>query len=412
MSTVYFSPADAGGGALRHRDPFAAFVNDDASRHAAVTAANEQGWTGALIADGGIAGAIESLADVPTPRVLLIDVSESNDPFRDINRLAEVCTEGTRVIALGKVNDVEVFRRLMQAGVDDYLVKPVTAVTLSRAFAALGRDRAQAREGKRMGRLIVVVGARGGIGTTTLAANLAWIAAHEQNRRSALVDLDLQFGGLALALDIEPSRGLAEALHNPGRIDDLLVERSAVKVDEQLSVLCAEEGLDRATHIDDGAIEALMGRLREHYECVVVDLPRSLLAAHAHLVSAADLVMVVTDYTLLAARDCPRVLKRVRDAGPKGRVMLVADRVGAPGHGEIARADLEKALEATIDFEVPNDPKGASGSAEAGKPLAVVAPRGKAVAAIRAIAEQASGGAEKPAKKPLWKRLIKPGKEP
>jgi pilus assembly protein CpaE len=263
-----------------------------------------------------------------------------------------------------------------------------------------------------MGRLIVVVGARGGIGTTTLAANLAWIAAHEQNRRSALVDLDLQFGGLALALDIEPSRGLAEALHNPGRIDDLLVERSAVKVDEQLSVLCAEEGLDRATHIDDGAIEALMGRLREHYECVVVDLPRSLLAAHAHLVSAADLVMVVTDYTLLAARDCPRVLKRVRDAGPKGRVMLVADRVGAPGHGEIARADLEKALEATIDFEVPNDPKGASGSAEAGKPLAVVAPRGKAVAAIRAIAEQASGGAEKPAKKPLWKRLIKPGKEP
>ncbi|MGQ0677630.1 MAG: AAA family ATPase [Rhodospirillales bacterium] len=406
MNTVHYSPADAGGGALRHRDAFAAFVTDDASRQSALTAANEQGWTGAMIAEGGIASAIESLCDVPTPRVLLIDISESSDPFRDLNQLAEVCMEGTRVIALGKVNDVELFRRLIQSGVDDYLVKPVSAATLSRAFTAAGRDRGAGRGAKPLGRMIVVVGARGGIGTTTLAANLAWMVAHEQNRRSMLVDLDLQFGGLALALDIEPSRGLAEALHNAGRIDDLLVERAAVKVDEQLSVLCAEEGLERATHVDSAAIEALTGRLRAGFECVVVDLPRAMLAAHAHLVAAADLVIVVTDYTLLAARDCPRVLKRVREAGPKGKVMLIADRVGAPGHGEIARADLEKTLEATIDFEIPHDPKGAGSSAETGKPLAVVAPRGKAAAAIRAVAGATMGGGDRAGKAPLWKRLL------
>ncbi len=411
MSTVLYSPADAGGGALRHRDPFAAFVTDDPSRQAALTAANEQGWTGALITDGGIASAIESLSDVPTPRVLLIDISESADPFRDMNRLAEVCVEGTRVIALGKVNDVEMFRRLIQSGVDDYLVKPVSANTLARAFTAVGRDRGAAREASALGRLIVVVGARGGIGTTTLAANLAWMVAHEQNRRSMLVDLDLQFGGLALALDIEPSRGLAEALHNAGRIDDLLVERAAVKVDEQLSVLCAEEGLERAMHLDAAAIEALMGRLRDGFECVVVDLPRAMLAAHPHVVGAADLVIVVTDYTLLAARDCPRVLKRVREASPKGKVMLIADRVGAPGHGEIARADLEKTLEATIDFEIPHDPKSAGSSAETGKPIAVAAPRGKATAAIRAVADQVMGGADTTGKAPLWRRLLKGKKE-
>ncbi len=410
MSKVLYSPADAGGGALRHRDPFAAFVTDDASRQAAVTAANEQGWTGALIADGGVAGAIESLSDVPTPRVLLIDISESTDPFRDMNRLAEVCMEGTRVIALGKVNDVEMFRRLIQAGVDDYLVKPVSATTLSRAFTAVGRDKGAAREGGALGRLIVVLGARGGIGTTTLAANLAWIVAHEQNRRSMLVDLDLQFGGLALALDIEPSRGLAEALHDAGRIDDLLIDRAAVKVDEQLSVLCAEEGLERATHVDPAAIEALMGRLRAGFECVVVDLPRSMLAEHAHLVAAADAILVVTDYTLLAARDCPRVLKRVREARPKGKVMLIADRVGAAGHGEIAKSDLEKTLDATIDYEIANDPKSAGSSAESGKPLAVVAPRGKAAAAIRAVAEQVMGGSDG-GKQPLWRRLMKTKKE-
>lgn len=399
-------PADAGDGALRHRDPFAAFVTDDASRQAAVTAANEQGWTGAQIAEGGVAAAVESLGDVPTPRMLLIDISESADPFRDLSRLAEVCQEGTRVIALGKVNDVDMFRRLIQAGVDDYLVKPVNATALSRAFTSLGRERANLREASAPGKLVVVVGARGGIGTTTLAANLAWLVAHEQNKRSMLVDLDLHFGGLALAFDIEPSRGLAEALHNPGRIDDLLIERAAVKVDKQLSVLCAEEGLERAVHVDSAAIEALMGRLRAGFDCVVVDLPRAMLAAHAHLVAAADAVMVVTDYTLLAARDCTRVLKRVRDAQPKGKVMLIAGRVGAPGHGEIARADLEKMLDAKIDAEIPHDAKSAGVSAETGKLLVVVASSGKAAGAVRAMAALVLGGDGATVKLPLWRRLL------
>lgn len=393
--------ADAG----RGRDPFAAFITDDVSRQAAVTAASEQGWTGAPIADGGVAAAVESLSDAPTPRVLLVDISESADPLHDLNRLAEVCQEGTRVIALGKVNDVDMFRRLMQAGVDDYLVKPVNATTLSRAFASLGRERAGPREHAVPGKLVVAIGARSGIGTTTLVANLAWLVAHERNKRSVLVDLDLQFGGLAMALDIEPSRGLAEALHNPGRIDDLLVARAAVKVDGQLSVLCAEEGLERAVHVDSAAIEALMGRLRAGYDCVMVDLPRAMLAAHAHLVAAADVVMVVTDYTLLAARDCPRVLKRVRDAQPKGKVVLIADRLGAPGHGEIARAELEKTLDAKIDAEIPDDAKSAGLSAETGKPLVVAAPRGKATGAIRAAATLVLGGDEA-AKLPLWRRLM------
>jgi pilus assembly protein CpaE len=406
MDKALYSPADAGGGALRMRDPFAAFVLDDASRQAAITAANQQGWTGVRIAEGGIAGAIESLADVPTPRVLLIDISESEDPIQDINRLAEVCQEGTHVVALGSVNDVALFRRLIHAGVDDYLVKPVNPEMLLHSFAQLQRERSAPREPVAPGRLVIVIGTRGGVGASALAASLAWIAGHEdKGRRAALVDLDLQFGSAALALDIEPGRGLAEALRTPSRIDDLLVERAAVKVDEHLSVLCAEEGLDGPLVIDPAAIESLIDRLRNSYNCVIIDMPRALVPAQTRLVGLADAVLVVADYTLVAARDCPRLLKRVKEAGPKGGVKVVVNRVGAPGHSDIKRADLEKALDAKVDVEIPQDQKSATESSSAGKPLVAAGGKSKASAAIRALALEACGLAQA-AKPPLWRRLL------
>ncbi len=404
MSGFLRSPADAAGGAPRLREPFAAFVLDDASRQAAIKAANEQGWTGARIADGGIAGAIDTLVDAVTPRVLLIDISESSNPVDDINRLAEVCQEGTRVVALGRVNDIELFRHLMQTGVDDYLVKPVTSDQLNAAFARLTRERAAASEASAPGQLIVLVGARGGIGSSALAVNLAWLTAHDMHKRTALVDLDLQFGSTALALDIEPSRGMAEALQNAARIDDLLIERSSVKIDDQLCVLCAEEGLERAVRMDPAAIDALIDRLRTTFECVVVDLPRAMTAGQATLVSAADAVVVVTDYTLIGARDCPRLLKRIRESAPKGKVLVVANRIGAPGHSDLRRADIEKTIDAKVDFEVPQDQKGASESVQTGKPLVVSAPRSKAAEAMREIARRLCGDAEA-AKLSLWRRL-------
>jgi len=407
MDKVLYSPADAGGGALRMRDPFAAFVLDDASRQSAITAANQQGWTGVRIAEGGVAGAIESLGDVPTPRILLIDVSESEDPIQDINRLAEVCQEGTHVVALGSVNDVALFRRLIHAGVDDYLVKPVTPDALLHSFAQLAqRERAQPNEAVAPGRLVVVIGTRGGVGASALASNMAWIASHEDKaKRAALVDLDLQFGSAALALDVEPGRGLAEALRTPSRIDDLLVERAAVKVDDQLSVLCAEEGLESPLQVDPAAIESLVERLRVMFSCVIIDMPRALVPVQTKLIGMADVVLVVADYTLVAARDCPRLLKRVREAGPKGEIKVVINRVGAPGHSDIKRPDLEKALDAKVDVEIPQDQKTATESSQAGKPMVVAGSKGKASAAIRDLALQVCGLGQT-SKPPLWRRLL------
>ena len=407
MHKTALAPADAGGGALRAREPFAAFVLDDASRQAAIVASNEQGWTGARVADGGIAGAIDSLADIPTPRVLLIDVSESADPIQDINRLAEVCQEGTHVIALGGLNDVDLFRRLMHAGVDDYLVKPINPDTLKVAFASLTRSRAPTPQTPaNPGRLVMVVGARGGVGASALAANLAWLAGHMQDgRRAALVDLDLQFGSAALALDIEPGRGLADALRTPSRIDDLLVERASVKIDEQLSVLCAEEGLETPLQVDPTAIESLIERLRASFDCVVVEMPRGLVPSQTALLASADAILMVADYTLVSARDCPRLLTRLKEARPKGPIKVAVNRVGAPGHGEIKRPDLEKALGSKVDIEIPHDAQTATQSLQAGKPMVVAVKKAKTCDIIRTLARDICDLS--PVAKPtLWRRLL------
>ena len=376
MQRAVLSPADAGGGSTRVREPFAAFVLDDASRQAAITAANEQGWTGARVSDGGITGAIESLGDMPTPRVLLVDISDSNDPVRDINRLAEVCVEGTHVVALGGVNEVDLFRRLMHAGVDDYLVKPVDSEVLNSSLTRLMQERAAAPSHQGApGRIVVLIGARGGIGATALISNLAWLSAEVHGQRTAVVDLDLQFGSAALAFDVEPGQGLADALNTPARIDDLLVERAAVKVADKLSVFCAEVGLEAPASVNPAAIEAWFERLRTSFECIFVDLPRNMVSTSSWLIGAADCVLVVINHA------------------------------GAPGHSEIKRADMEKALDAKVDFEIPDDRKAASESALAGKPMVVAAGRGKASQAMRALARRVCPQDEGD-QQPLWRRLL------
>src|SRR6266511_501999 len=172
----------------RHAPPkpsFAAFVSDD-SIAAVKKAAEEIGATQPRVVRGTVADATRRLADVPTPKQLVVEISGSADPLADMASLAEVCDEGTQVIALGDINDVELYRSLIASGVHDYLVKPVSAEAMAAALTRAGPG-PQGEPAPKMGRLIAVVGARGGVGATTVATNLAWTLAHEHNMRVALV---------------------------------------------------------------------------------------------------------------------------------------------------------------------------------------------------------------------------------
>ncbi len=191
----------------------------------------------------------------------------------EIGSLAEVCDEGTQVIALGDINDVELYRNLIRHGVQDYLVKPVSAETVAAALSRAERG-PNGEAAPKIGRLIAVIGARGGVGATTVATNVAWTLAHDHEMRVALVDLDLFFGTCGLALDLELGRGFREALENPARVDSLFIERAMVREGENLFVLSTEEALDGAFSFDPSALTSLIERLRRDFQCVVLDFPR------------------------------------------------------------------------------------------------------------------------------------------
>ncbi|MBL6933238.1 MAG: P-loop NTPase, partial [Rhodospirillales bacterium] len=215
------------------RAAFLAVVTDEVTRAVMVRVAAENGWSENQVLEGSAAEAVDALNNIPTPEKLVIDLSGSADPIADIDALAQVCQPDTRVIALGDINDVNLFRHLMDMGVQDYLLKPVSAEDLNEAVSRVDDVETQGTDDdERQGRLIAVIGARGGVGASTVAANIAWMMAHQQGQRVALIDLDLYFGSIALALDMEPGRGFREALENPSRIDGLFVERAMVRESE------------------------------------------------------------------------------------------------------------------------------------------------------------------------------------
>ena len=386
------------------REPFLAFVADAQTRASMARVAGEAGWSEKEVLEGGPREAVRVLAGIPTPRLLVVDLSDCADPVAELRALAEVCDGDTRLVALGTVNDGDLFRRLIASGIDDYLVKPVAAETLAEAVAKANRETAGADAGSPPGRLIAVTGARGGVGASTVAVNCAWQMAHIQGLRVVLVDLDLHFGTTALALNVEPGRGFREALENPERMDGLFIERAMVREGDNLFILAAEESLETPLVLEAESVERLVEKLRRSFECVVVDLPR-LAAARDFVWRSADSLVVVTDLTLAGMRDTLRLANHVAAVAPRAEVRLVANRVGALGKGEIARSDFERATERGVDYLVPFDAGAAVAGAGLGKPMVQAARRSKAATSLRRLARDVSGRPPEH-KAPLWRRLL------
>lgn len=388
------------------RQPFLAFAADAASREALADLASAKDWSPTAVREGGVDDAVVALQRSISPERLAVDLTDVDDPLGAINRLADVCEPGTTVVAFGTVNDITLYRRLIEAGVADYLVKPFDAQALEDAFAHTPEEPARTEEGEKKSRLIVVIGARGGVGASTVALNTAWIMAHEQNRRVALVDLDLQFGSIALSLDLDPGRGLREAVENPGRIDGLFVERAMVRESENLFVLGAEEPLDSDVLYDETALDLLFGELGEHFECIVADMPRSSVPMHQRLLATAERIVLVTDLSLAGMRDIMRLSGLAKNCAPEATVTVVANRVNGD-RDSLKKAEFERGFEGRIEYLIPDDRKSVAAALNAGKPLPQVAGRSKLVAILRKLSRAASGGGAKPQQTSLWRRLVK-----
>ncbi|MCR5871566.1 MULTISPECIES: pilus assembly protein CpaE [unclassified Sphingomonas] len=372
-----------------HREPFVAFVCDETTAETIRPIAIEQGWNPDKVNKGGLRNAVQTLSVSASPHILFVDLSESGDPLNDINALAEVCEPGTVVIASGQVNDVRLYRDLVASGIQDYLLKPLNPDVMREAFvhaqAMLNAPKHADVASDRPHCAVAVIGTRGGVGASTLATSLAWLMSEKSDRSTALLDLDVHFGTGALTLDLEPGRGLTDAIENPSRIDGLFIERAMVKASDKLSVLSAEAPINSPVMTDGAAFFQLQEEIRTAFECTVVDLPRAMLVNYPHLISDVQVAVLVTELTLAAARDAIRIISWFKSNAPHTQLIVVANRVPT-GQLEISRKDFEGSIERKIDYVIPLDTKTAVQAAKLGKPLAEAGKNVKALAPLAEIA--------------------------
>ena len=360
------------------------------------------GWQIEKINKGGLRNAVQSLSVSASPNILFVDLSESGDPLNDINALAEVCEPGTVVIASGEVNDVRLYRDLVASGIQDYLLKPFNADQLREAFAhaqaVLNGPRHSESAVDRPHMAAAIVGARGGVGASTIAASLAWLFSDSHQRSTALLDLDVHFGTGALSLDLEPGRGLTDAIENPSRIDGLFIERAMVRANDKLSILSAEAPMNQPLLSDGGAFYQLQEEMRAAFECTVIDLPRQMLVQHPHLMNEIQSVVVVSELTLVGARDVIRILSWLKSNAPQANVLVALNRVGPSGSTELSKKDFESSIERKADFIIPFDAKVVCQAAKLGKPVVEVGKTSKVGLELQAIGSRllvaADGGDE------------------
>jgi pilus assembly protein CpaE len=392
------APFHSSRGAAALRDPFTAFVCDEPTAEILRPIAVEHGWAPEKVNKGGLRNAVQSLSVSASPNILFVDLSESGDPLNDINALAEVCEPGTVVIAAGQVNDVRLYRDLIASGIQDYLLKPFTADQLRDAFAnaqmTISGPRINEPTAERPHVMAAVIGVRGGVGASTIATSLAWLMGDKTGRSTSLLDLDIHFGTGALSLDLEPGRGLTDAIENPSRIDGLFIERAMVRANEKLSVLSAEAPINQPMLTDGSAFFQLQEEMRSAFESTVLDLPRPMLVQYPHLVHDAHVAVVVTEFTLAGTRDTIRILSWLKANAPQSRVIVVANRALSSSVQEISRKDFEGSIERKVDVVIPLDHKSASQAAKLGQPLAKAASSAKITHALNQLMNMTVGAVD------------------
>ncbi|HMD65380.1 MAG TPA: AAA family ATPase [Stellaceae bacterium] len=371
------------------RAPLLAFVSDAATEKALRECLTQLSLANGMIMRGGIAKAIDTLGTERSPNNLIVDISGIDLPISQVHDLAEVCEPGVTVIAIGNRNEIGLYRDLLHAGVTDYIAKPLTPQLIARALNQRTGVGDASPIQKKLGTMTALIGARGGVGTTTLAVNLAWHLANRQSRRVALVDLDLQTGDCALALNVKPSPGLREALVNPTRIDSTLLERVMTPVGHRLFVLSSEEPLRDDLEITAEAVGTLVGALREQFHYVIVDVPRIPATPYRRVLDTADFRIIVGDQTLRSVRDIVRLRDVLGEGNGKQRNGFVVNRYGEGGRHAVTLQEMRHVLGLQPRTVIPFLPT-LFAAATNGTRVAA-ARRGKVTDAIAALVLELSG---------------------
>src|ERR1700674_3451091 len=341
---------------------------------------------------GGIAAAAEAYRNSHAPDVSIIESgSRGEELLAGLDQLAEVCDAASRVIVVGRVNDVVLYRELVRRGVSDYLIAPVDALGLIRAVSGLFC----APDVKPVGRTIAVVGAKGGVGASTIAHNIAWALARDLSVDSGVADLDLAFGTAGLDYNQDPAQGIADAVLSPERIDTAFIDRLLSKCTDHLSLLAAPATLDRVYDFGADAFESTFDVLRATIPCIVLDVPHMWTAWTKRTLIGADEILIVAAPDLANLRNAKNMLDLLRGGRPNDhRPHYCLNQVGIPKRPEIKPADFAKALEAEPAAVIGFDPQMFGTAANNGQMIAEVAAGHRAAEMFRQLAQLLTGRTE------------------
>ena len=357
---------------------------------------------------GGVTAAIEAYRSSPTPNVVVLESEGRGDAILNgLDQLAEFCDAGTRVVVIGRQNDVTLYRELTRRGVSDYLIAPVGTIDIVRAVCGLF----SAPDAKPVGRVIAVVGAKGGVGASTIAHNLAWVTARDLALNSVVTDLDLAFGTAGLDYNQDPPQGVADAVFSPDRIDTAFVDRLLSRCTDQLSLLAAPATLERVYDFSAEAFDSIYDTLRATIPCIFLDVPHQWNGWTQRTLIGADEILIVAAPDLANLRNTKNLFDHLRAARVNDhRPFYCLNQVGVAKRPEIKPAEFSKALEDDPVAVIPFDAQVFGTAANNGQMIAEVSANHRAAATFRDLAQLLTGRSEaKKAPTSLFAKLLKLG---
>jgi len=341
---------------------------------------------------GGLAAAVEAYQNAPTPNVIILESEDHDaDIVGGLDQLANYCDAGTRVVVIGTLNDVGLYRELVRRGVSDYLIAPVGALNVVRSVCGLF----SAPDAKPVGRIIAVVGAKGGVGASTLAHNIAFSIARDLSLEAVVTDLDLAFGTAGLDFNQDPPQGIAEAVFSPDRIDTAFVDRLLAKCTDHLSLLAAPATLDRVYDFGADAFETIFDSLRATVPCVVLDVPHQWSGWARQTLIGADDLLVIAAPDLANLRNAKNLFDLLKASRPNDhRPHYCLNQVGVPKRPEIKAADFAKALESEPAAIIPFEPQLFGTAANHGQMIAEISSGHRTAEVLRSLAHRLAGREE------------------
>ena len=346
---------------------------------------------------GGIATAVEFYQGAPTPNLIIVESrNEPRQLIDSLGELAELCDPSTKVVVIGHYNDVALYRDLIKAGVSEYMVAPISLADIVGVITHIFVD----PQADPIGRSIAFIGAKGGVGSSTIAHNIAWSMASLFKSEVVVADLDLAFGTANINFDQDPAQGIAEAVFSPERIDDVYLDRLLAQCSEHLSLLAAPSTLERVYDFDQDAFSQIIETAQRSAPLLVLDMPHVWTGWSRATLTKADEVVITATPELANLRNTKNIvdmLKRLRPNDPPPK--LIINQAGVPKRPEIKPADFSEPLGITPMAVIPFEPLLFGNAANNGRMLGEMDAAHPAVAIMNEIAHVLTGRSEIKAKK-------------